>query len=272
MNGVEKMKAIVVVPTYNERQNLEHLVARIRQAAPGLHILIVDDNSPDGTGWIADHLSRQNPGAVFVLHRQKKEGLGRAYVAGFDWVLQDSYDVVVQMDGDLSHDPAYLPMMLAAIQDCDLVLGSRYLRGIAVVNWDFKRLLLSKLATKYVQLVTRLPFTDATGGFKCWRRRTLESVGLEEIFSDGYVFQIEMSYKAHRQGLRIAEVPIVFYERDFGRSKMNWRIIWEAFWGVLRLKLAHSWRSTRSAPPLPASLLRLPAARRHASPSPGLPL
>lgn len=231
------MRTVVVTPTYNERENLEEFVARLRESAPGAHLLVVDDNSPDGTGELADELSRRHPGEIAVLHRARKEGLGRAYVAGFRHALAGPYDVIVQMDADLSHDPRYVPSMLERIERADLVLGSRYVRGIAVVHWDFKRLILSKMATRYVQLVTGMPFTDATGGFKCWRRQALEAIDLDGLFSNGYLFQIETTYKAWRRGLRIVEVPIIFYERNLGRSKMDMRIILEAVWGVLRLRL-----------------------------------
>ena len=230
------MKAVVVIPTYNERDNLRQLVNRIQQYATDLDVLIVDDNSPDGTGALADDLSRGRPEKLFVLHRRTKEGLGRAYVDGFRFVLKKGYDVILQMDADLSHDPRYLPAFLDQISHCDVVLGSRYLHGISVVNWDLKRLVLSKLATLYVRLITRMPFSDATSGFKCWRRETLASIGLEEAFSNGYLFQIETTYKAHAKGFRVAEIPIIFFERNRGRSKMNWTIILEAVWGVLKLK------------------------------------
>jgi len=233
------MKAIVVVPTYNERENLGQLVEKIAQYVPNLHILIVDDNSPDGTGELAEELSRENSGRVFVLHRDRKQGLGRAYLAGFGEALQRGYECILQMDADLSHDPSYLPGLLSLIRKFDLVLGSRYVHGINVVNWDFKRLLLSKLATKYVQMVTGMPFTDATGGFKCWRAAALQAIGLDDVFSNGYLFQIEMTYKAYRKGLRVGELPIIFYERNLGKSKMNWAIIWEALWGVIRLRIKY---------------------------------
>lgn len=231
------MKAVVVVPTYNERENLEALVTEIRRQPGNLHILVVDDNSPDGTGDIADRLSADFPGEIRVLHRPHKEGLGRAYVAAFQYALQMDYDIICQMDADLSHSPDYLPSLLQAIRTNDLVLGSRYLRGVNVVNWDFKRLVLSKLATKYVQLVTGMPFSDATGGFKCWRRETLAAIDFDRVFSNGYLFQIEMTCQANRMQFRIAEVPIIFYERNFGRSKIDFSIIFEALFGVVRLRL-----------------------------------
>jgi len=233
------MSAIIVTPTYNESENIEKLVDEIRKNVPQVHILIVDDNSPDGTGKLADTLAARYQGEIFVLHRETKAGLGRAYVAGFCWAMDAGYEVIVQMDADLSHDPSYLPSMLAAIEDSDLVLGSRYLTGINVVNWDFRRLLLSKMATRYVQIVTGMNVSDATGGYKCWRRETLKRVDLETVFSNGYVFQVETTYKAFRQGLRIREVPIIFYERNQGTSKMDLRVIWEAVWGVWRIRIRH---------------------------------
>jgi len=233
------MHAIAVVPTYNERANLTELVEKIHQAAKGLHILIVDDNSPDGTGALADELSQKHPGQIFVLHREKKEGLGKAYVDGFNEVLKKDYEYILQMDADLSHDPAHLPRFFEQIENNDLVVGSRYLHGISVVNWDLKRLIMSKLATNYVRFVTRMPFTDATSGFKCWRRAALEEIGYEDVFSSGYVFLVEMKYKAYRRGFRVTEVPIIFVERKSGNSKLDWRVIWEAIWGVLRLRLKY---------------------------------
>ena len=233
------MHAIAVVPTYNERANLVELVERIQQAAAGLHVLIVDDNSPDGTGALADELSQKHAGQVFVLHREKKEGLGKAYVDGFNEVLKKDYEYILQMDADLSHDPAHLPRFFEQIKNHDLVVGSRYLQGISVVNWDLKRLIMSKLATNYVRFVTRMPFTDATSGFKCWRRAALEAIGYEAVFSSGYVFLVEMKYKAYRKGLRVTEVPIIFVERKRGDSKLDWSVIWEAIWGVLRLRLKY---------------------------------
>jgi dolichol-phosphate mannosyltransferase len=233
------MRAVVLVPTYNERANLTELVEKVRQFAPGLHMLIVDDNSPDGTGELADELARQYPEEIFVLHRPQKEGLGKAYVDAFAQVLKKDYEYILQMDADLSHDPVHLPSFLEKIRDHDLVVGSRYLQGISVVNWDLKRLVMSKLATNYVRLVTRMPFTDTTSGFKCWRREALESIAFENVFSSGYVFLVEMKYKAYRKGFRLAEVPIIFVERKSGDSKLDWRVIWEAVWGVLRLRLRY---------------------------------
>lgn len=231
------MRAIAVIPTYNERDNLPHLVEKLQECANDLDVLIVDDNSPDGTGAVAEEFSRKYVGKFFVLHRERKEGLGKAYVAGFRYALEKDYDTIVQMDADLSHDPSYLPLLLEQIRDCDLVTGSRYLHGISVVNWDLKRLILSKAATLYVRLITRMPLTDATTGFKCWRRKTLEAIRVGDTCSNGYLFQIETTYRARRMGFQVIEVPIIFVERKHGRSKMDWKIIWEGFWGVLKLRL-----------------------------------
>jgi dolichol-phosphate mannosyltransferase len=231
------MKRLVVTPTYNEKENLALFVEKVWQNVPDAHILVVDDNSPDGTGKIADDISARSDGRLHVMHREKKAGLGRAYVAGFRWAIENSYDRVVQMDTDLSHDPAFLPTMFSEIEGVDLVIGSRYIQGICVVNWDFKRLLLSKGASKYVQFVTGMPYTDPTGGFKCWKRETLEKINLDGLFSNGYIFQVETTFEAHRRGMRIKEVPIIFYERNLGRSKMDVGIMFEAATGVLRIRM-----------------------------------
>lgn len=233
------MRAIVVVPTYNELANLKTLVEKLQQYAPQLHVLIVDDNSPDGTGKLADELCKMDPERISVLHRERKEGLGTAYVEGFTKVLKKDYEYILQMDADLSHDPVHLPAFFAEMQNHDLVVGSRYLNGISVVNWDLKRLVLSKLATNYVRFVTRMPFTDATSGFNCWRREALEAISFQNAFSSGYVFLVEMKYKAFRKGFRVGEVPIIFIERKSGNSKMDWAVFWEAFWGVMRLRLKY---------------------------------
>jgi dolichol-phosphate mannosyltransferase len=228
---------LVVLPTYNEAENLREVVAQIRRQPGGFHILIVDDASPDGTGAIAESLAAEFPGEVRVLHRERKEGLGRAYVAAFGHALKLGYETIVQMDADLSHSPSYLPAMVEGLAGSDVVLGSRYVRGVNVVNWDLKRLILSKAATRYARMVTGMPYSDVTSGFKCWRREALQAIGLDLVFSNGYLFQIETTYRAHRLGLRVAEVPIVFYERNFGRSKIDLGIIFEALLGVMRLRL-----------------------------------
>jgi dolichol-phosphate mannosyltransferase len=233
------MKTIVVVPTYNERENIENFVSQVLALPENIDVLVVDDNSPDGTGVLADELTARFPGRVFVLHRERKEGLGPAYLAGFQHVLgKMNHDLIVQMDADLSHDPAYLPAFMKAAETYDLVLGSRYVKGISVVNWDFKRLLLSKTASRYVRIVTGLPYTDLTGGFKCWRRETLDGIDLRRVSARGYIFQTEMTYRAYRKGFRVGEIPIIFYERNLGRSKISGSIIVEALFrvGLLRFK------------------------------------
>lgn len=231
------MRCLIVLPTYNEHENLRPIIEGIRKHAPLADVLIVDDESPDGTGELADQLSHEQPEKIFVLHRERKEGLGRAYVAGFKFALARDYDVIAQMDADLSHDPAYLPGFFEQIIESDLVVGSRYLHGISVVNWDLRRLILSRAASVYVRFVTRMPLTDATSGFKCWRRETLAAIDLDKIFSGGYLFQVEMSFRTYQKGSRIVEVPIVFVERRLGRSKMDWGIIAEAILGVIRMRL-----------------------------------
>ena len=236
------MPGVVVLPTYNEVGNLEPMVMAIWKQVPDADILVVDDNSPDGTGTLADELSVRFPSRVSVLHRAGKEGLGRAYVHGFLKAIGSDYDYVVQMDCDFSHDPSYLPGMIAKLSDYDVVLGSRYLSGVSVVNWDFKRLLLSKTATRYVRAVTGLPVSDCTGGFKVWRTSALRALDLRQVFSQGYLFQIEMTWRAFRQQLRVAEVPIVFYERRLGQSKVDVAVILEAVVGVLKLR----WKTPRS--------------------------
>src|SRR6266850_1062270 len=227
-------KTLVVVPTYNERDNLPALAQRLLGLAVPVDILVVDDNSPDGTGKMADELAAKYP-SIHVLHGTEKNGLGRAYIAGFKWALERGYELVFELDGDFSHNPDDIPMFLEAAKDADLVLGSRYLNGIRIINWPLSRLMLSKCAAKYVKIITGMPFTDPTGGYKCFRRRSLEALDLDAVHSNGYSFQIEMTHKLWRQGLKIVEVPIVFTERVQGHSKMSGNIVSEAIWMVLRL-------------------------------------
>jgi dolichol-phosphate mannosyltransferase len=230
-------RALVVIPTYNERENLSRLVPLVLQQDPRLDILIIDDASPDGTGQLADELAADEP-RLHVLHRPGKLGLGTAYLEGFRWALARDYDAVFEMDADFSHDPAHIPQFLEAIRDFDVVLGSRYLHGrVTVVNWPIPRLLLSYAANVYARLVTGLPVTDATGGYKCFRRRVLETVDLDRVGSEGYSFQIEMSLRAWRKGFALGEIPIVFADRDEGQSKMSRRIVWEAVWRVWALRI-----------------------------------
>src|SRR3989454_1547396 len=228
-------KTLVIVPTYNERDNLPALVKRVMAQTAMVELLVVDDNSPDGTGKLADELASQNP-LVHVLHRAEKSGLGRAYLAGFQWALARDYEFIFEMDGDFSHNPDDIPAFLEAAKDADLVLGSRYSNGIRVINWPLKRLMLSMGAGKYVRFVTGMPFSDPTGGYKCFRRRTLLSLNLAEVRSNGYSFQIELTHKIWRQGMKVVEVPIVFTDRFQGTSKMSRKIVLEALlmvWGLL---------------------------------------
>jgi len=234
-------KTLVIVPTYNERENLPKLVERIMRQPALVDLLIVDGNSPDGTGQLADEIAANNP-RVHVFHEKEKAGLGRAYCAAFQWALQRDYEFIIEMDGDVSHNPDDIPAFLAAAENADLVLGSRYKNGIRVINWPLKRLMLSMSAAKYVQLVTGMPISDPTGGYKCFRRSALASINLEAIRSNGYSFQVEMTHKIWRQGGKIVEVPIVFTDRFQGSSKMSSKIVREAFWMVWRLLLQNKLR------------------------------
>jgi dolichol-phosphate mannosyltransferase len=230
-------KAVVVVPTYNEADNIGGLVPRILERDSRLSVLVVDDNSPDGTADIVKGLDGFGD-RVLILEREKKEGLGAAYIAAFQWILANTdFQAVFEMDADFSHDPAALPQFLREIGVCDLVVGSRYLHGITVVNWPLTRLILSVGANIYAQRVTGLPIKDCTGGFKCFRREVLEAMPLDRVKSDGYSFQIEMNYHVWKRGFRIKEIPIMFVDRQVGVSKMSRRIIWEAAWMVWALRL-----------------------------------
>jgi dolichol-phosphate mannosyltransferase len=228
-------RALVVLPTYNERVNLPLIVPQILEQDRRFEVLIVDDNSPDGTGQLADELAEANP-RVHVMHRAEKAGLGKAYLAGFRWALDRGYDYVLEMDADFSHDPKFLGQLLAAAKDADLVIGSRYRAGVNVINWPISRLLLSIGANQYARWVTGLPLTDSTAGFKCFRREVLEAIDFEKVRSNGYSFQIEMSFRAWKMGFRLVEIPIVFTDRMEGQSKMNKRIVREAIWMVWWLR------------------------------------
>ena len=232
---------LVIVPTYNERDNLPPLAARLLALPVPVDLLVVDGNSPDGTGRVADELAAKH-GQIRVLHQTEKNGLGRAYCAGFTWALEREYEFILEMDGDLSHNPDDIPKFLEAARDADLVLGSRYSNGIRVMNWPLKRLMLSKGAAKYVQIITGMPFSDPTGGYKCFRRRALEAIDLHNVRSNGYSFQIEMTHKLWRQGMKIVEVPIIFTDRFQGSSKMSGKIVREAFLMVWRLLLQNGLR------------------------------
>lgn len=233
-----KMNALVVIPTFNEKENVENLVESLLKTSEKnsekVDVLIVDDNSPDGTGDIANSLSMKYEG-VYVLHRKSKSGLGKAYCEGFAWALKKDYECILEMDGDFSHNPRDVDRFVKAANDADLVIGSRYRNGIRVVNWPLSRLLLSLAAAKYVQLITGMPFSDPTGGFKCFRRRTLDEIDLSKVQSNGYSFQIELTHQVWRKGLIIKEIPIVFTDRFQGSSKMSWNIIFEALIVVWQL-------------------------------------
>jgi dolichol-phosphate mannosyltransferase len=229
-------RALVIVPTYNERFNVARLIPAVLAQDPSLEVLIVDDGSPDGTGAIVDGIAANNA-RVHVIHRASKLGLGTAYIAGFRWALERKYDLVFEMDADFSHNPERLPEFLEAIRESDVVLGSRYQNGhVNVVNWPMSRLFLSYAANIYARFVTGLPIFDTTGGFKCFRRNVLESIDLNSVKSNGYAFQIEMSYRAWKRGFQLFEIPIIFVDRTEGESKMSKKIVREAIWMVWRLR------------------------------------
>jgi dolichol-phosphate mannosyltransferase len=230
------VKALVIIPTFNEAENIPTLVPRVLEQDPGLEVLVVDDNSTDGTGDRVEEMRVSEP-RLHCLHRPAKMGLGTAYVDGFRYALERDYELVFEMDADFSHDPDSLPAFLEAAREADLVVGSRYLHGVTVVNWPLSRLILSYGANLYTRIVTWMPLKDATGGFKCFRRATLEAIDLDRVHSDGYGFQIEMNYKVWRKGLRVREIPILFVDRRVGVSKMNKKIVWEAMWLVWRLRI-----------------------------------
>jgi dolichol-phosphate mannosyltransferase len=231
-------RLLVILPTYNESENLPKIVPRILEQDPRLEILVVDDNSPDGTGRLASDLAGLNP-RVNVLHRTQKDGLGRAYLAGFAWGLERGYDRLFEMDADFSHDPRFLGDLIKAVDDgADLAIGSRYKSGVNVINWPMSRLMLSFFASVYARWITGLPLTDLTAGFKCFRKQVLAAIPLDQIRSNGYAFQIEMSFRAWRKRFKLVEVPIVFTDRTEGRSKMNRAIVREAVWVVWWLRLA----------------------------------
>jgi len=233
------MEALVVIPTLNERDNIEALIPAVLEIDKGIDILIVDDNSSDGTGTVADRFALET-GRVHVLHRPLRMGLGSAYIDGFKYALNNTdAKYILEMDADFSHDPKYLLDFLEAIQDADLVVGSRYLKGISIVNWPLNRLIISKMGNWYARTVTGLPFTDVTAGYKCFRRELLERLDLDSIHSNGYSFQIEMSYKAWKEGFRIKEISIIFVDRTSGESKITYGIVWEAVWRVWALRFKH---------------------------------
>lgn len=231
-------KSLVIIPTYNELENIAELIPDIlnRYKNPDLDILIVDDNSPDGTGRYIEDLTKKEP-RVKLIKRESKQGLGTAYITGFKYALQHEYDYIFEMDADYSHDPKEIKNFLKAIKKYDLVLGSRYVNGVNVVNWPMRRLLLSYFANRYTRIITRLPVCDATGGFKCFRRKVLEEIDLNKIKSNGYTFQIEMTFKAWKKGFQIGEIPIIFIDRTTGHSKMSKKIVREAMLMVWKLRI-----------------------------------
>ena len=237
-SGGSGRRALVIIPTYNEADSIPELVPCVLAASGDveMHVLVVDDASPDGTAALVTEMGRRDP-RVHLLSRPAKLGLGTAYVAGFRYALEQGYDFIFEMDADFSHDPSAIPSFLDRIRDHDLVLGSRYVSGVTVVNWPLKRLILSYGANAYTRVVTGMPFRDATGGYKCFRREALAALDLGRIRSDGYSFQIEVSFLLWRRGFRIVEIPIVFADRRVGVSKMSRRIVWEAVWMVWRLRI-----------------------------------
>ena len=233
----DSRKALVLVPTYNELENVERLAKEIHRFVPKIHILFIDDGSPDGTAELVKNMMNKN-GNIHILERPGKKGLGSAYVSGFKFALENGYEYIFQMDADFSHDPKELPNFLESIDDSDLVLGSRYITGVNVINWPLSRLLLSYFANIYTRIITGLPICDATGGFKCFRRSVLESINLNKIKSNGYAFQIEMTFKVWNNGFRVKEIPIIFVDRVYGESKLSKKIMWEAIFMVWKLRIS----------------------------------
>jgi len=231
-----KDKALVIIPTYDEKDNVGPISRAVFKTLPQSNILFVDDNSPDGTGKIIDKMAEQD-NKIHVVHKQGKAGLGRAYITGFKWAIEHGYDYIFEMDSDFSHDPAELENFMKAIPNSDLVLGSRYMHGIRITNWPLRRLVLSKGAAMYVRIITGMPVTDPTGGFKCYRSEVLKAIDLDAVQSNGYSFQVEMTHNAWMLGFRITEIPITFVDRRAGYSKMNSDIAREALWMVWKLAL-----------------------------------
>ena len=245
------MKTLIIIPTYNELENLQPIIKDIFSYAPETDILIVDDNSPDGTGALADEISVENP-HVHVLHRAGKLGLGTAYIAGFKYAIAQKYDAAFEMDADFSHDPRYLPDFLKAIEQADLVIGSRYIPGGDTPNWSFVRRMISGCGNIFARFMLGIPVQDCTAGYRCYRREVLESIDLDTIQSQGYAFQVELAYRVMRQGFRIVETPIVFMDRRVGKSKMSRAIVIEAFTYVLRTKFGKK-QPIRTLPQAPIS-------------------
>ena len=234
--------SIVIIPTYNERENIENIIRAVFALEKVFHILIIEDGSPDGTASIVKTLQQEFPERLFMIERKGKLGLGTAYIAGFKWSLEHDYEYIFEMDADFSHNPADLPRLYKACAEegADVAIGSRYISGVNVVNWPMGRVLMSYFASKYVRLITGIPVQDTTAGFKCYRRRVLETIDLDGIRFKGYAFQIEMKFTAYKCGFKIVEVPVIFINRELGTSKMNSSIFGEAVFGVIKLKV-HSW-------------------------------
>ncbi|MBA7614005.1 Undecaprenyl-phosphate mannosyltransferase [subsurface metagenome] len=237
-------RVLVIIPTYNEKENIEKIISAVLKICTSSDVLVIDDNSQDGTGSIVKSFQKRTD-RVYLFEREKKLGLGTAYLKGFKFGIKKRYDYLFEMDADFSHDPEDLPRFLEEIQKADLVIGSRYKNGVSVVNWPITRLLLSYFANVYARIVTGVPVKDLTAGFKCFRREVIESIDLDSIHSDGYGFQIEMNYWTFRKGYRIKEIPVIFIDRRSGESKMSKRIIWEAFWLVIRLRFLRIFRIKR---------------------------
>jgi dolichol-phosphate mannosyltransferase len=228
-------KSLIIIPTYNESDNVSKMISKVFELYPEISVLIIDDGSPDGTANIVKEIQKKNP-KVYLMERKGKLGLGTAYIAGFKWALEKNYEFAFEMDCDFSHDPNDIKTLLEGAQENDLAIGSRYIGGIRILNWPMKRLLLSYFASIYTQIITGMKIKDATGGFKCFRASTLRKLNLNEVFSNGYSFQIELNYRCYKKNLKLKEVPITFSERREGQSKMSKKIIWEAIWAVWKLK------------------------------------
>ena len=233
------MKTLVIIPTYNEKENIEKIISTVFQMEKGFHILVVDDSSPDGTAEIVKKMQIEYPHQLHISIQKIKDGLGKAYLHGFQWALQNNYDHIIEMDADFSHNPHDLPKLLEACQNADMTIGSRYSKGVNVVNWPMGRVLLSYFASKYVRFILGIPISDTTAGFVCFSRKVLEEIAIERVKLKGYGFQVEMKYRAYKKGFKIVEVPIIFTNRELGVSKMHGGIIGEAIFGVLDLR----WRS-----------------------------
>ena len=234
--------SVIIIPTYNEKENIRNIIDAVLSLEHSFDVLVVDDGSPDGTSDIVKSIMVEHPGRVYIIERSGKLGLGTAYIAGFKWALQQNYEYVFEMDADFSHNPADVPALYEACakDGYDLSIGSRYVTGVNVVNWPMGRVLMSYFASKYVRMITGIPVYDTTAGFNCYRRKVLETINLDSIQFKGYAFQIEMKFTAHQCGFKIAEVPVIFINRELGTSKMNSSIFGEAFFGVMQLKW-NSW-------------------------------